>query len=254
MYVPLDAWLPIYVVPATVAVLVTATQVVTAATVTLSDYYYRSWNGIIDHHEGASTSNFVVNTAQTGSVGPLVVSNSTSYASAYGSSDYLNLVVSSNVDGSTINELGLDYAIAEGTAWFEADLVITGGTGNALLDIDALYNEASTSNPNTYITGEQRIRIYDDTNSLVFAYLNGVSNITALDNILLNYDDTYRFQMTSTAYSKADVGFLASNQREFTASMTAVSAVPIPGALFLLFSGASSLFVFTRMSKTRVTT
>lgn len=220
-----------------------------AATITLSDLYYRSWNGIIEHQEGAGTSNSIVSTGQTDSIGPVIVSNNTSYASAYGSSDYLSLSASSSVDGSDIGLLGLDYAIAEATTWFEADLVVSGGTGNALLNIDAFYNETLTSNPTAFLHGEQRIRIFDATNDLVLAYLRGVSNENELIDILLDFDATYRLQMTSTAYTKVDAGYFASSQRDFSATISAVSAVPVPAAVWLFGSGLIGLIGLARRKR-----
>lgn len=213
--------------------LLLVTQMATAASVTLSNSSNYLNTLYLEHQVGASTSSYVDNP---------------SYASAYASSSYLSVFTSSSVDGSTIDQLGLDYAIAEAVSWYEADMIISGGTGNALLDIDIFYDEIVTDNPNTFIHGEQRIRIFDDTGDLVFAYLHGVSYSNELDNILLGFDSTYRLRISSTAYTKADAGFLASNQREFAASL-AVSAVPIPAATWLFGSGLIGLIGIARRKK-----
>ena len=113
---------------------------VSAATIAFSNHYYRSWNTVIYHEIGSPTSSSALTSSNTGTVGPVVESNSISYASAYASSDFLSLIASSNVNSKTIDQLGYDYAIAEATTRFEADMVISGGAGGALLDIDAFYN------------------------------------------------------------------------------------------------------------------
>ena len=89
--------------------------VASSATITLTDLYYRSWNGILTHEVGASTSSYQVFSSNTGTTGPVVETNSTSYASAYSSSDHLNLYASSSVDSTNIDQLGFDYAIADYT-------------------------------------------------------------------------------------------------------------------------------------------
>ncbi len=221
-----------------------------AATIDFSNQYYRSWNTVIYHEVGSSTSTRAILSSNTGSVGPVIESNSISYGSAYASSDYLSLYATSSVDGSTIDQLGYDYAIAEATTRFEADLVISGGTGKALLDIDAFYNQTQIFNPTSYLHGEQRIRIFDSTGDLVLAYLRGVNDYVLNDDLLLNFDDTYRFSMSSTAYTKSGAGYFASNQRDFSATISAASAVPVPASLWLFLSGIIGFIGFTKRKNT----
>lgn len=198
-----------------------------AADVTLSNYSYYTSGRVITHTVGSSTSEIQWNSA---SYAP--------YASFSASSSYLSLNTSSSIDAQHIDQLGYDYVVAEGNANFIADLVISGGTGTAYLNIDTFYNETSTKSPGATIYGEQNIRIIDNTNNtnyLVFSYLNGLSDSSELTNIALNFGSTYRFEMWSSAYSKADVFTSASNQRDFTAALS-VSAVPLPSAAWMFGS------------------
>lgn len=220
-----------------------------AAIINLSNNYYRSWNTVIYHEIGSSTSTRAILSSNTGSVGPVIETNSTSYGAAYANSDNLSLYASSSVDGSTIDQLGYDYAIAEATTRFEADLVISDGFGKAILNIDAIYNQTQVFNPTAYLSGEQRIRIFDETGDLVLAYLRGVNDYV-LDDVILNFGDTYRFTMSSTAYTKVDAGYFASNQRDFSATITAVSAVPLPTAFWLFLSGLVVFISFAKRVRT----
>jgi len=227
-------------------VLFASFRMASAASLMLSNFDYYASN-IILQHEAGGTSSFAVNTSLSGATDPAPLSNSVAYASTYANSDYLSLATSSSVDASTIDQLGLDYVIAEATAWFKADLAISGGAGNIFLSINAAYNGFSTTNPNTLINAEQSIRIFNNTNDVVFGYLHGISDPGSLDNILLESGATYRFEIMSTAYTKANAGYSASNQREFSASLS-VSEVPLPGTLLFLLSGTTGLFLTGRSS------
>lgn len=220
------------------------------ASVSFTDHYLRSWNGIISHTVGEPYSNFEVYTSNTGSSGPIIESNSTSYASAYGSSDILSLSGTSQVDATNISALGFDYAVAEATMRYEATMNVSSESGFVDVSFDVFFNKEESADVGASTYGEQRLRIFED-GELIVAYLHGLSSLSSLQDIRLSSDKSYEIHLSSTAHTKADAGFYALNSRDFSASVSSVSEVPIPASLYLFSSSLISFFALR--SKKRLT-
>jgi MYXO-CTERM domain-containing protein len=199
-----------------------------------SNVSLRSWNGVIVHEPGASTSYFVVNEYDASSGPDAVVSTDVGFASLEALSQPFSLHPTSRVDATGIDLLGYDYVVAEAGAHFEADFTITGGSGPVDVLLSTSFLEiSSTDEPGFAIDGIRRLRIFDGPD-IVYA----VSGATGSELLTLEHDVTYHLDTSFNAYSRATLGHQTSNSRDVELSF---SVVPEPDSGLLLALGLAGL-------------
>ena len=201
-----------------------------ASWIELSNLYLRSWNGVIVHRPGDGFSSFVVIGAVTNAGPEAVFTNDLGYASVDARSLPLSLDARSAVDAVGIDALGYDYAIAEASTWFEADLTLRDGVGPVELSVATLLSESSLTNePGFAFSSTTHITIVGDAGSS----LEFFANDSAAAILELEYDAVYRIEMRMTAYSRATLGHQTTHERSLDMTLEIIPE-PATGALMAL--------------------
>jgi len=206
----------------------------TAGSIGLSNPYFRSWNGVIVHRPGDGFSSFLVNEGVATNGPDADLSTDLGFATVAALSEALSLHPASAVDATEISSLGYDYVIAEATTWYEADLIIAGGSGAVEVLLEAFEDEASFTNESGFALASSRsIRIFDGA-SVIY----GMSRAAESDLVTLEYGVTYRLQMIFSAYSRATAGHETWNSRDLALAFT---IVPEPNSAALVAFGLAVL-------------
>jgi hypothetical protein len=200
-----------------------------ATTIELSNPLFRSWNGVIVHQPGAGFSSFLVNQEVTGTGPELQLTHDLGFARADALTQTLSLHPSSAVDARGIDALGYDYAIAEASTWYEADLMLSEGTGVVDLRVDFAHTVIqSTDEPGSAFSTVNTIRVLDESGFPIFG-ANGFDAVIWQ----LEHGTRYRLQASLTAYSRATLGHQTSHQRDLELTLTIVPE-PASGGLLAL--------------------
>jgi hypothetical protein len=204
------------------------------ATISLSNEYLRSWNGVIVHQPGASFSSFIVNQSVVNAGPEAALAHDLGFARVDAVTNALSLHPESAVDARNIASFGYDYAIAEASTNYEADLQISGGTGTVqvLVTLSELVN-TFTNEPGFALTSLRTVRI--DGPESGYGFVPGAPVLLDLE-----YDALYRVQMSLTAYSRATSGRRTSHSRDLV--MTLI-VVPEPATAGLLAAGLALIGV-----------
>jgi hypothetical protein len=201
-----------------------------AASFVWEDESVRVWNGIIVHERGASRSSFVVNEYRVTDGAEAELARSLEFATADAWLRPLGFSVSSSVDATDIDLLGYDKAIAEASAYYEAEMTLFGGSGNVRIQIEARQDErVASSDPSHSYSGLRNIRVREG--STLVGWLRPTDESVV---VTLEYGTTYRFDVAFTAYSRAAAGYTTSTGRDLAVSL---SVVPEPGGTVLLLLG-----------------
>jgi hypothetical protein len=207
-----------HLAPLAVALVVLSPNAVSASSIDLANTYLRSWNGVIVHRPGDEFSTFLLNEEVVTGGPEAVLANDLGFATLDAASRPLSLHPASAVDATAIDALGYDYVIAEASTWYEEDLTMSGGAGPVVILLEATQNEISfIDDAGSSIHGTRSIQIFDGPNP---AY--GMSSTAESDLVQLEYGVTYRIRIIFTAYSKATLGHLTSNERDLELSLSIV--------------------------------
>jgi hypothetical protein len=200
-----------------------------AASVGLTNPYFRSWNGVLVGTPEDDFSTFIESGSVTSGGTSASRAADVGFATVDAHSERLVLHAAASVDADGIDSLGYDKVIAEATTRYEADLVLTGGSGFIELIVSSSHTETSFSNePGFSYTGTGSIRIHDGS-----GYIFGMSARTESAGVVLAYGVTYRFDMSLTASTRASPGNQTSVTRDIVVSLDPVPE-PSTGTLMIL--------------------
>jgi hypothetical protein len=210
-----------------------------ALSISESNVYRYTWNGVIHHEVGAASSYFVVN-----DYGGDANSTDLNYALASNSASLFSLTANSYVDGTQIGPLGLDYAIAEASTRYDADIVFEGGTGSFYVLLATIVETDHWSTGDESWIGLESWGI----GGIATDPLAVVQHPDGSRTYNLEYGVPYRFRSHISAYSRAELGYQTERRRTLT---TYVTVVPEPSTGALVACGLLALAGSSRSRASR---
>jgi len=159
------------------------------------------------------------------------------YARASSTNSLFYLTASSYLNGTQIGSMGLDFAIADGGASYQAELVFGGGTGPLYLRITPILETQAWQTGSTFsdkYIGQSGWAIFNDFD----APFDFTRQPDGSIDYTLEYGYRYWFVSDLNAYSYAGAGFETSRTRSLQLVLT---ELPEPSTMTLLALGLGGI-------------